>query len=777
MLVAGAFFIAALSGIFVTQDNGRLPSIWAANAILLSGLLLTRPRQWPVLLGSALLSNVGANLVIGDDIVTAFLLSACNMLECLMGASLLNHVQKKQVARINRTWLAQLTIFGALIPCAISASFASLLVSATPTEYAFIWSIYFPAHVLGILTIVPLIYIFAKDGGKSIYRHLHRELLLVALIATVASAIIFLQLLPVTFLIFPVLAWSAFRSGIPGAALAIFIFTFVATILTIEGFGPIALIDASEYMRILFLQALIVVVTFSTLPIATVLEGRKNDALNLAKAKVAAEEATASKAQFLANMSHEIRTPMNGIIGFAELLARSELDDSQSRQVEIIRTSSDSLLYLLNDILDISKIEAGQLDIARSPVRIADCISECVSLVTTLAEAKNLTIDTDLDVDRQLFIESDRIRIRQILLNLLGNAVKFTERGTVRIAAQIVVHKDQPVLQIAVSDTGIGIPAHRLAKVFDEFEQADVETSHKYGGTGLGLAISRQLAVLLGGRLWLESRQEEGTTVTLELPGTAMAVPEVDHDAQNSGAAVEKFGHSYHILVADDVDINRQVIGEILDGLGARTDFAENGKQAVAMALSCDLTDDPYNLILMDNRMPVLGGNEATRKIRENGIDPGQLPILALTANVFAEDVQKNLDAGMQAVLSKPVRTRDLHAAVIKYATIPSNDHEPRSSGWGSNAAPKADAKTLYAERKRLGVLEISQLMAQNIQDRENLEKLSEIAHKLAGSAGFFGDSEFGRMAADLDQSVRSSKSNIDNTKLKELVRALCKAA
>lgn len=345
------------------------------------------------------------------------------------------------------------------------------------------------------------------------------------------------------------------------------------------------------------------------------------------------------------------------------------------------------------------------------------------------------------------------------------------------MGAQIVAHRNQPMLQITVSDTGIGIPANRLAKVFDEFEQADIETSHKYGGTGLGLAISQKLDGLLGGGLWLESRDGEGTTVTLELPGTAMEPPEADHDTQNPEAIAEKFDHSYHILVADDVDINRQVIGEILGGLGARTDFAENGKQAVAMALSCDLTDDPYNLILMDNRMPVLGGNEATRKIRENGVDPGQLPILALTANVFAEDVQKNLDAGMQAVLSKPVRTRDLYAAVVKYATIPSTGYNPGYTQWNRDATPKGNAKTLYAERKRLAILEISQLMTQNILDRESLEKLSEIAHKLAGSAGFFDDSDFGRMAAELDQGVRSSKSNIDNAKLKELVSALCTAA
>jgi signal transduction histidine kinase/CheY-like chemotaxis protein len=777
ILVAGAFFVAAVSGIVVTQDNGRLASIWSANAIILSALLLTRPRQWPILIGSACLANVCANLLIGTGLATALLLSLCNMLESLVAARLFSHVQKGQAKRINRTWLAQLTVFGAMIPCAISASFASLVVSATSAEYILNWSIYFPAHVIGIITIVPLICIFAKDGRKLIYRNLPRDLAFVALVATLASVIIFLQLLPVTFLIFPVLAWSAFRGGIPGAALAIFIFTFIATILTIQGFGPIALIDASEHMRILFLQALIGVVTVSTLPIATVLEGRKNDALNLEKAKLAAEEAAALKAQFLANMSHEIRTPMNGIIGFAELLSQSQLDDRQRRHVETIRSSSDSLLYLLNDILDISKIEAGRLDVTLAPVRVAECISECVSLVAATAEAKKLAIEVELEIDPQLYIASDRLRIRQILLNLLGNAIKFTAQGTIRIIAKIPVHEGEPVLQITVTDTGIGIAANRVGQVFDEFEQAEIETSEKFGGTGLGLPISRKLAGLLGGELLLESRAGEGTSVTLQLPGTAVGVAGTYCETQMCEVGAEKFDHPYHILVADDVDINRQVIGEILSGLGARTDFAENGKQAVAMALSCDLTDDPYNLLLMDNRMPVLGGNEAVRKIRENGIDPGQLPILALTANVFAEDVQKNLDAGMQAVLSKPVRTRDLHTAVTKYATIPRTDPFGVPTEHRQDPGARADLKKRYCERKQHGLAEISQLMAQDSLDPASLEKLSGIAHKLAGSAGFFGDGDFGRLASELDQGVRLSGGNMDKIKLVELVGALRKAA
>ena len=777
LLVAAACFIAAISGLLVTQDDGRLASIWSANAIIFSALLLTRPRQWPVLLGPGLLANVGANLFIGDEVVMALLLGLCNMLECLVGASLLGHVQKNQTKRINRTWLAQLAVFGALIPCAISASLASLVVSATPNEFTFSWSIYFPAHIIGIITIVPLIFIFAKDSRKLIYRNLPRELVFVAVVSALTSVIIFLQMLPLTFMIFPMLAWSAFRGGVPGAALATFIVTFVATTLTIQGFGPIGLIDASEHMRILFLQALIVIVTFSTLPIATVLEQRKNDALKLEKAKVAAEEATAAKAQFLANMSHEIRTPMNGIIGFAELLSQSELNDKQRHQVETIRSSSDSLLYLLNDILDISKIEAGHLSVSHSPVKVAECVSECVALVAATAAGKNLTIEVELEIDQQLVIGSDRLRIRQILLNLLGNAVKFTERGTVRVSAKILAQNGPPVLQITVSDTGIGIPANRLAQVFEEFEQAETETSQKYGGTGLGLAISKNLAGLLGGQLLLESRYGEGTAVTLQLPGQAMDVEKVEQGMQLPGGSAKKFAHSYHILVADDVDINREVIGEILCGLGARVDFAENGIQAVKMALSSDLTDDPYNLLLMDNRMPALGGIEAARQIRKSGLDSGQLPIVALTANVFADDVEENIDAGMQAVLPKPVRTRDLHAAVIKYATVPEACHTSVSAGWNHDAAPEKDRRTLYTDRKRLAMSEISQLVSQGSLNPESLEKLSEIAHKLAGSAGFFGDGEFGRAAAELDQQVRSTGSDTNRDTLDDLVRALRSAA
>lgn len=250
------------------------------------------------------------------------------------------------------------------------------------------------------------------------------------------------------------------------------------------------------------------------------------DITELEEARRKAEEATAAKAVFLANMSHEIRTPLNGVMGFAELLLASELGAEQKRHASLIFDSAQTLLKLLNDILDLSKIEAGQLEIAQDPIDLTHQLRQCVRLMDAMAQNKGLALTLAVDSTLPKHVVGDGLRLRQILLNLLGNAIKFTERGSVVVeAAAAVSDTGSPIIEINVTDTGVGIPAERQPSVFDEFVQADVSTSRRYGGSGLGLTISRRLAALMGGEIKLTSREGEGTRVTLTVPLQAVTHP------------------------------------------------------------------------------------------------------------------------------------------------------------------------------------------------------------------------------------------------------------
>ncbi len=390
---------------------------------------------------------------------------------------------------------------------------------------------------------------------------------------------------------------------------------------------------------------------------------RKALELSLAAARDAAEGAAKVKANFLANMSHEIRTPMNGVVGFTELLLAGELSPEQRRHTRMLAESGHAMMRLLNDILDFSKVEAGQLEIADEPVDVRHKLNNCLQLMSALAAQKRIALSGEVDAGVPAMIRGDGLRLRQILLNLIGNAVKFTDRGGVEVFVRAGGTADAPELVVEVRDTGIGIARAKQAAIFEEFVQSDPSIARRYGGTGLGLAISVRLARLMGGELTLVSELGEGTSFFLRLPARpATLSPSRVREA--APRAPKRDGRT-RVLLAEDHPINQMLTRAMLERLGCEVTVAGDGAEAVA---AVEAAAEPFALVLMDMQMPEVDGVEATRRLRAGGWDAGALPIVALTANAFVEDVETCLRAGMQAHLGKPVQMAELAAAVTRWA-------------------------------------------------------------------------------------------------------------
>ncbi|MEX0303159.1 MAG: ATP-binding protein, partial [Leisingera sp.] len=378
----------------------------------------------------------------------------------------------------------------------------------------------------------------------------------------------------------------------------------------------------------------------------------KEHAQQLEQARTAAEEGARAKADFLATMSHEIRTPMNGVIGMAELLRDSGLNEEQEIYAGAILSSADTLLALINDVLDFSKMDAEGISLSRADFDPRACFGETIQLLQAQAETKGLNLTLSIDGSVPDALKGDDRRIRQILMNLAGNAIKFTEQGQVDVTLEAEPGEDGYQLIFSVADTGIGIPEEKLGRVFDRFSQADAAISRRFGGTGLGLAISRRLAEAMGGSITVNSEPGVGSCFTvrlrLDLPGTKAepGAKAVVAPSPPPGAPLALDG--LRVLVAEDNAVNRVLLEKFLQSTPVELAFAKDGREAVAQfeAFSPDI-------ILMDMSMPEMDGLEATRVIRS--LARTQPAIVALTANAFESDREACLAAGMDEFMSKPV--------------------------------------------------------------------------------------------------------------------------
>lgn len=523
--LAGVYFVAGKLGLMLAFLHENASAVWPPAGIALAAALLFGYRVWPGIYLGAFLANVTT----AGSIATSLGIAAGNTLEALVGAWLVQRFANGRHALDRPQDVFNYVLLAAIFSTTLSATFGvtSLTLGgfASWNQYAPVWLTWWLGDMVSILIVAPLIFLWAERGFTGFTGRRFFELLLVLALVFIVGQIVFgggfpfrTKNYPLEYLTVPLLLWAAFRLGRRGTVTAAFVMSGVAAVGTLRGFGPFFTGDPNE--SLLLLQTFMGTMTVMALFLGAIISERRRAEEALKERTMEAQEASRLKSQLLSNVSHELRTPLNSIIGFSHLLlgeTYGPLQGNQKMPLERVLKNSDELLNLINNLLDFSKIESGKpaLELELQPVEIVPLLEDVLEGLKPLVEKKSLATRLDLS-ERIPTIASDPNRIKQVILNLLSNAIKFTKEGEIRILL-----KDRPErggVEIAVHDTGIGIPAEELPKIFEAFHQVDGTMTREFGGTGLGLAIVKELVNLLKGEIQATSERGKGSTFTLYLP-------------------------------------------------------------------------------------------------------------------------------------------------------------------------------------------------------------------------------------------------------------------
>ena len=654
---------------YLTRTPQGVAAFWPANALLAAGLLALSGSRRLSLTLVFVVFHLAVGLLVGDTPGRALLYTGIDTLEALAVWLLSLRIGGGRHRIRSMRALALLPAVTTPVAAASALLCAAILTGASGEPFRKDLMDWFLRDALGLAVVLPAALVLIDAEHRRAFRSNWREQFL--LIFAVA-AVTLLCAHPVSgappFLIFPVALVAAYRLGARGAAMASLVIAVIVMPFVISGssprfnavLGPVAQVRTVQvFLAVLFYTCLAAGLALAQEDRLKRLLVRRELLTRAARAR--AQAATEAKTEFLATMSHEIRTPLNSVLGFAQLLAtRDDLPPDARRQVNLIDSAGAALLTVVDDILDFSRVEAGLIELLPRPTSAAGLLSDAAAIIAPEARAKGLSMNVEVHDPVGGLHELDADRLRQVLINLLNNAVKFTEEGRIDARLSVEPGEAEDRLRFEIIDTGVGIELDKQALLFQRFSQADSSMRRLHGGAGLGLAICRTLVEVMGGRIGVDSVPGRGSCFWVELSApTAEELPLPERPKASAPGGAK-------ILIVDDHPINLEIGQTLLAQVGCEVDVAENGREAVERARRGD-----YDIILMDIHMPQMDGFEATRAIKALGAPASDVPIIAMSADALPRQVERCYAAGMVDHIAKPIQRDALYAKVERWLRKP----------------------------------------------------------------------------------------------------------